>query len=155
MYEASSESELDPDVQLYNPEISEEDTLAKLKTILKHVAESSPFYQKKFEEANVDIEKIRSLEDLKLLPFTYKEELRDAYPLGLKAVSENEVIRIHSSSGDYRKTCNYPLHPKRCGYLGLDDDALLHDGRTYQPGQDSDYSRVRALDSRNRVSARG
>jgi phenylacetate-CoA ligase len=96
MYEASTESELDPNSQLYHPEISEEDTLAKLKVMLKHVSESSPFYQKKFKEANVDIEKIKSLEDLKLLPFTHKEELRDAYPLGLKAVSENEVIRIHS-----------------------------------------------------------
>ncbi len=112
MYEASSESELDPDIQLYNPEISEEDTLAKLKSILKHVAESSPFYQNKFKEANVDIEKIRSLEDLKLLPFTYKEELRDAYPLGLKAVSENEVIRIHSSSGTTGKPVIIPYTRK-------------------------------------------
>jgi phenylacetate-CoA ligase len=112
MYEASSESELDLDIQLYNPEISEEDTLAKLKSILKHVAESSPFYQDKFKEANVDIEKIRSLEDLKLLPFTYKEELRDAYPLGLKAVSENEVIRIHSSSGTTGKPVIIPYTRK-------------------------------------------
>jgi phenylacetate-CoA ligase len=112
MYDASSESELDPDVQLYNPEISEEDTLAKLRAILKHVAESSPFYQKKFEEANVGIEKIGSLEDLKLLPFTYKEELRDAYPLGLKAVSENEVIRIHSSSGTTGKPVIIPYTRK-------------------------------------------
>jgi phenylacetate-CoA ligase len=112
MYDASSESELDPDVQLYNPEISEEDTLAKLKAILKHVAESSPFYQKKFEEANMGIEKIGSLEDLKLLPFTYKEELRDAYPLGLKAVSENEVIRIHSSSGTTGKPVIIPYTRK-------------------------------------------
>jgi phenylacetate-CoA ligase len=112
MYEASSESELDLDIQLYNPEISEEDTLAKLKSILKHVAESSPFYQDKFKEGNVDIEKIRSLEDLKLLPFTYKEELRDAYPLGLKAVSENEVIRIHSSSGTTGKPVIIPYTRK-------------------------------------------
>ena len=112
MYEASSESELDPDVQLYNPEISEEDTTAKLKEILKHVAESSPFYQKKFKEANVDIEKIGSIADLNLLPFTNKEELRDAYPLGLKAVSENEVIRIHSSSGTTGKPVIIPYTRK-------------------------------------------
>ena len=112
MYESSSESELDPNIQLYNPEISEEDTLAKLKLILKNVAESSPFYQDKFKEANADIEKIRSFEDLKLLPFTYKEELRDAYPLGLKAVSENEVIRIHSSSGTTGKPVIIPYTRK-------------------------------------------
>ncbi len=112
MYEASSESELDPNVELYHPEISEEDTFAKLKAMLEHVAESSPFYQKKFKEANVDIENIRSLEDLKSLPFTYKEELRDAYPLGLKAVSENEVIRIHSSSGTTGKPVIIPYTRK-------------------------------------------
>jgi len=112
MYEASSESELDPGAQLYNPEISEEDTVAKLKAILKHVAERSPFYQKKLKEANVDIEKIGSLEDLKLLPFTHKEELRDAYPLGLKAVSEKEVVRIHSSSGTTGKPVIIPYTRK-------------------------------------------
>jgi phenylacetate-CoA ligase len=112
MYEASSESELDTDIQLYNPEISEENTRAKLKAILKHVVESSPFYQKKFTEAKVDIAKVGSLEDLKLLPFTYKEELRDAYPLGLKAVSENEVIRIHSSSGTTGKPVIIPYTRK-------------------------------------------
>jgi phenylacetate-CoA ligase len=112
MYDASSESELDPAVQLYNPDISEEDTNAKLKEILKHVAESSLFYQKKFREANVDIEKIESILDLNFLPFTYKEELRDAYPLGLKAVSENEVIRIHSSSGTTGKPIIIPYTRK-------------------------------------------
>lgn len=112
MYGASSESELDPAVQLYDPEISEENTLEKLRAILKRVAESSPFYQKKFEEVNVDIEKIGSLDDLKLLPFTNKEELRDAYPLGLKAVSENEVIRIHSSSGTTGKPVIIPYTRK-------------------------------------------
>lgn len=112
MYEASTESELDPKTQLYNPKISEEDTLAKLKALLKRVVESSPFYQKKFREANVDIEKIRSLKDLKLLPFTHKEELRDAYPLGLKAVSDTEVIRIHSSSGTTGKPVIIPYTRK-------------------------------------------
>ncbi|MDY9926694.1 phenylacetate--CoA ligase [Methanosarcina sp.] len=108
MYEAFLESELDPDVQLYHPKLSEEDTLAKLKSLLKRVVEGSPFYQKKFREANVDVEKIRSLEDLKLLPFTHKEELRDAYPLGLQAVPDSAVVRIHSSSGTTGKPVIIP-----------------------------------------------
>ncbi|MCC4772169.1 AMP-binding protein [Methanosarcina sp. DH2] len=112
MYEAFLESELDPDVQLYHPKLSEEDTLAKLKNLLKRVVEGSPFYQKKFREANVDIEKIRSLEDLKLLPFTHKEELRDAYPLGLQAVPDSEVVRIHSSSGTTGKPVIIPYTRK-------------------------------------------
>jgi phenylacetate-CoA ligase len=112
MYEATLESELDPDIQLYHPELSEEDTFTKLKDLLKRVVEGSPFYQKKFREANVDIEKIRSLEDLKLLPFTHKEELRDAYPLGLQAVPDSAVVRIHSSSGTTGKPVIIPYTRK-------------------------------------------
>ncbi|RXA17420.1 phenylacetate--CoA ligase family protein [Methanosarcina sp. MSH10X1] len=112
MYEASTEAELDPNAELYHPEISEEDSFAKLKAMLKRVVENSPFYQKKFGEANVDIESIKSLEDLKLLPFTHKEELRDAYPLGLKAVSDSEVVRIHSSSGTTGKPVIIPYTRK-------------------------------------------
>ena len=112
MYEASTESELDSNSQLYHTEISEKDTFAKLKALLKRAVENSPFYQKKFKEANVDIGKIRSLEDLKILPFTNKEELRDAYPLGLQAVSDSEVVRIHSSSGTTGKPVIIPYTRK-------------------------------------------
>ncbi len=78
---------------------SEEDQLIKLKDLLKRVASGSPFYQKKFEEAGLDIDSIKTIEDIAKLPFTTKEELRDAYPLGLQAVPDEKIIRIHSSSG--------------------------------------------------------
>ena len=55
------------------------------------------FYQKKF--AGIDISAIQSQEDFEKLPFTNKDELREAYPLGLAAVPEEEIVRIHSSSG--------------------------------------------------------
>ncbi|MGM0770983.1 MAG: phenylacetate--CoA ligase family protein [Halobacteriota archaeon] len=80
-------------------EISEGDQLGKLKVLLKRVISGSPFYQKKFDKAEVDIESVETLEDMAKLPFTTKEELRDAYPLGLQAVQDEEIIRIHSSSG--------------------------------------------------------
>lgn len=112
MYGASTESELDPEFQLYSPEIPEEDTFAKLKELLKHVVKNSPFYQKKFKESNLDLEKITSLKDLQILPFTYKEELRDAYPLGLKSVPEAAVVRIHSSSGTTGKPVIIPYTRK-------------------------------------------
>ncbi|AKB25413.1 Phenylacetate-coenzyme A ligase [Methanosarcina sp. MTP4] len=112
MYEVSVDSELDPQAQLYSPELSEKDTLSKLKSLLRRVAEGSPFYQKKFKEANVDIEEIETLEDLKKLPFTTKEELRDAYPLGLQAVPDSEVVRIHSSSGTTGKPVIIPYTRK-------------------------------------------
>ena len=55
------------------------------------------FYQKKY--AGLDIGGIQSQEDFEKLPFTNKEELREAYPLGLQAVPDEEIVRIHSSSG--------------------------------------------------------
>lgn len=55
------------------------------------------FYKKKFE--GIDIEGIKTEEDFRKLPFTWKGDLRDAYPLGLMAVPEEDIVRIHSSSG--------------------------------------------------------
>ncbi|MBK5211223.1 MAG: phenylacetate--CoA ligase [Coriobacteriia bacterium] len=67
------------------------DQLVKLSAI------EGGFYQKKF--AGIDVASIRSQEDFEKLPFSSKEDLRDVYPLGLQAVSDEEVVRIHSSSG--------------------------------------------------------
>ena len=55
------------------------------------------FYKKHFE--GIDMTSISSQEDFEKLPFTDKTDLRDAYPLGLQAVPDEEVVRIHSSSG--------------------------------------------------------
>ncbi len=55
------------------------------------------FYQSKLE--GIDVAAIQSQEDFEKLPFTWKGDLRDAYPLGLQSVPEEEVVRIHSSSG--------------------------------------------------------
>ena len=55
------------------------------------------FYKNKLE--GIDIDAIQSQEDFEKLPFTRKGDLRDAYPLGLQAVPEEEIVRIHSSSG--------------------------------------------------------
>ncbi len=55
------------------------------------------FYQKRLAE--VEAEDINSREDFERLPFTWKGDLREAYPLGLQAVPDQEIVRIHSSSG--------------------------------------------------------
>lgn len=55
------------------------------------------FYANKFKD--IDISAIRSPEDFMKLPFSDKNELREAYPLGLQAVPDEEIVRIHSSSG--------------------------------------------------------
>ena len=68
-----------------------------IKTQLKKLTEQECFYQKKFD--GIEIDSIKSQEDFEKLPFTWKGDLREAYPLGLQAVPEEEVVRIHSSSG--------------------------------------------------------
>ena len=69
----------------------------KITNILSTIKEKSPFYGEKYKD--IDTSKISTQEDFERLPFTDKEDLRNAYPLGLKAVPEKEIVRIHSSSG--------------------------------------------------------
>ena len=59
----------------------------------------SPFYKKKFEQMGLGPDDIRSLDDVRRLPFTTKEDLRDNYPWGLTAIPLRDCVRLHSSSG--------------------------------------------------------
>ena len=70
---------------------------AAVQALLAGIKEKSPFYRQKF--ADLDLRDVRSWEDFEKLPLSEKADLRDAYPLGLQAVPDEEVIRIHSSSG--------------------------------------------------------
>lgn len=65
--------------------------------LLKGIKGRSPFYSKKF--ADIDLASMSTQEDFESLPFTDKGDLREAYPLGLAAVPDKEIVRIHSSSG--------------------------------------------------------
>ncbi len=76
--------------------------------MLINVSLNSSFYKEKFIKSGVDVKDITSSEQIKSLPFTTKEELRDAYPLGLQAVPEEKVVRIHSSSGTTGKPIIIP-----------------------------------------------
>ena len=58
-----------------------------------------PFYKQRFAACGLRPEDIRTLDDVRKLPFTTKQDLRDNYPFGLSAVSLEEVVRLHSSSG--------------------------------------------------------
>jgi phenylacetate-CoA ligase len=71
-------------------------TLEQIKQSIR-AAMNSAFYQKHF--AAVNIEDLTTMEDFEKLPFTDKDDLRDAYPLGLQAVPDEQIVRIHSSSG--------------------------------------------------------
>ncbi len=78
------------------------------KRLLERLAEDSPFYKNKFRASGIEAGDIKSPDDLRRLPFTTKEELRDAYPLGLQAVPDEKVVRIHSSSGTTGKPIIIP-----------------------------------------------
>jgi len=78
------------------------------KELLLNISSNSPFYKEKFLKAKVDVNEITSMEMISQLPFTTKEELREAYPLGLQAVPEEKVVRIHSSSGTTGKPVIIP-----------------------------------------------
>lgn len=91
---------------IWNPEdeTMERDELEKLQAqrlhdIAEWVNARVPFYQRKFKEAGITPDDIHTLDDLKRLPFTTKQDLRDEYPFSLFAVPLEEVVRIHASSG--------------------------------------------------------
>lgn len=58
-----------------------------------------PFYKQRFAACGLRPEDIRTLDDVRKLPFTTKQDLRDNYPFGFSAVPLEEVVRLHSSSG--------------------------------------------------------
>ncbi len=73
--------------------------LRRLKNLCERVYANVPFYNRKFKELGIEPKDINSLDDIKNLPFTEKQDLRNHYPFGLFAVSKENIVRIHSSSG--------------------------------------------------------
>ena len=90
----------------FQPEIetaSREQILAwqneRLVKQVKHVWDNVPYYRKKMEEKGVTPEDIQGVADLYKLPFLCKDDLREAYPYGLKGAPLSDCVRIHSTSG--------------------------------------------------------
>ncbi|MCG7323057.1 phenylacetate--CoA ligase PaaK [Arsenicicoccus bolidensis] len=73
--------------------------LERLQTTVRSAYDHVPHYRRQLEERQVHPDDITALEDVRLLPFTSKKDLRDNYPFGLFAVPREEVVRIHASSG--------------------------------------------------------
>lgn len=71
----------------------------RLCKMVKRVYEKVPFYRAKFDEMGLKPEDIKSIDDITMLPFTNKQDLRDNYPFDLFAVPMEDVVRIHASSG--------------------------------------------------------
>ena len=89
--------------------------LYKLINTVHHCYNNSPFYKQKMDELNVKPSDIKTLEDIRLLPFTNKTDLRDTYPFGMFAAPMESIVRIHASSGTTGK-------PTTVGYTQNDID---------------------------------
>jgi phenylacetate-CoA ligase len=85
----------------------------RLKKIVKYCYEKLPMYRKKFDGVKLKPDDIRNLDDVERIPFTVKEDLRDAYPYGLVASPLSEVLELHASSGTTG-------HPTTCAYTKND-----------------------------------
>ncbi len=83
----------------FEPEEIAQKQLDGLKWTVSHTAENSPFYALRYKEKSIEPGDIKSLDDIRKLPFTTAEDLKDGYPLPLLSVPEEQVVRIHGSSG--------------------------------------------------------
>ena len=73
--------------------------LQRLRATLEHVYANSPVYRQKFDDKGVHPSDLKSLSDLRLFPFTSKQDLREHYPFGLFSAPMDQVVRVHASSG--------------------------------------------------------
>lgn len=93
--------------------------LEKLKDTVAYIYEKSGPYRKKMDEAGVKPEDIQTLKDLHKMPFTYKSDFRDHYPMGMFAVDKKDLVRFHASSGTTGK-------PTVVGYTKHDLEVWLN-----------------------------
>ena len=71
----------------------------RLSSMVERLYDNVPFYRRRFQEQGIEPGDIKHVCQLKTLPFTTKQDLRDNYPFGLFAVPPSEVVRVHASSG--------------------------------------------------------
>ncbi|QTA87586.1 phenylacetate--CoA ligase family protein [Desulfonema magnum] len=81
----------------------QEHQLKGLRWTVNHAYHGSPFYKKRLEQAGVRPDDIQSLDDIRRLPFTTADDMREGYPFPLLSVPESQVVRIHTSSGSTGK----------------------------------------------------
>ena len=98
----------------FMPALTTEDELAAvqlagLQWTVGHAYHGSDFYRARFDAAGVRPEDIRTLDDLRRLPFTTASDLREGYPFPLRSVPFEQIVRVHSSSGTtgLRKVLSY------------------------------------------------
>ncbi|EIK94769.1 phenylacetate-CoA ligase [Pseudomonas sp. M47T1] len=89
--------------------------LQRLRWSLNHAYQNVPLYRQRFDALGLHPDDLKSLEDLGKFPFTGKNDLRDNYPYGMFAVPQQDVVRLHASSGTTGK-------PTVVGYTQNDID---------------------------------
>jgi len=95
---APAQDELDPEERMSRDELAALQ-LTRLQKTVRLAYQNVPLYTRKFDEVGVHPDDIRALDDVALLPFTTKDDLRVSYPFGMFAVPMDQVARIHTSSG--------------------------------------------------------
>ena len=96
--ETSYSPYFNPEAETMPREQLEQLQLERLQKTVNHCM-NSPFYQKRFQELGITPTDIKTLDDVRKLPFTTKEDLRDNYPFGICCVPMKDCVRLHSSSG--------------------------------------------------------
>jgi phenylacetate-CoA ligase len=87
------------EMECMEPRAREKLQLERLRKLVAYLSDRSAIYREKFSAAGISPGAIKSLSDLKKLPFTRKTDLRDSYPFGMFCVDLKEVREIHASSG--------------------------------------------------------
>ena len=88
-----------PEAECMSQEEKQELQLRRLQNTVKRAYENVPYYNKRLKDAGVFPEDIETLDDIEKLPFTTKNDLREAYPFGMFAVPDEEIVEVHTSSG--------------------------------------------------------
>ncbi len=88
-----------PEAERMDREELEQLQLERLEATLARIYRNVPFYRRKFDEVGFNPDELRSIADLRRLPFTTRDDLRENYPYGLFAVPLRDVVRLHASSG--------------------------------------------------------
>lgn len=129
------------DIETMGRDQLQELQLTRLKETVKHAA-NSPFYKEVFEKNGITPDSIQTLDDLRKIPFTTKNDLRSHYPFGMAAIPIQKCVRIHSSSGttgnptvvlhSAKDLDQWANQVARCMYMvGLRDTAVFQNTSGY------------------------
>lgn len=108
--------------------------LSQVDAQIKRLVKTDSYYGKIYKESGIS--GVSSQEDFEKLPFSSKDDLRNAYPLGIQAVPDEEVVRIHSSSGTTGKPVIIPYTAK-----DVDDWAIMF-ARCYETAGITNKDRI-------------